>query len=177
MGRDSADGMIADGKNTLIAVGLNDDVIDAELACYHRWKNQPMELVRGLIAKNSVGYYGSVDERCEAVFAYLVRHVVYRLDDDGVQWIKSPARLLEDGCGDCKSLTMFIACCLHCMGIEHIIRFVNYDGGSQYTHVYPVAIDEFGNEIVLDACEKDSDGIILYGYARPCKKYKDFRFV
>ena len=72
---------------------------------------------------------------------------------------------------------MFIVCCLHCLGIEHIIRFVNYDGGQQYTHVYPVAIDERGSEIVLDACEKDADGTILYGYARPSKRQKDFRLL
>lgn len=161
--------MIADGKNTLITVGLNDDVIDAELACYQRWKDQPMELVKGL--------RGTIDEKCEAVFAYLTENVVYKLDDAGNQYIKSPARLLQDGCGDCKSLTMFIACCLHCLGIEHIIRFVNYDGGQQYTHVYPVAIDERGSEIVLDACENDADGTILYGYARPSKRQKDFRLL
>lgn len=159
--------MQSDGKNTLLVeVGLNGDVIENELACYHKWKNQPMELVSGLV--------GSVDERCEAVFSYLCNNVVYRLDDAGMQYIKSPARLLADGCGDCKSLTMFIACCLHCMGIEHIIRFVNYDGGKQYTHVFPVAIDENGNEIILDACEKDVDGVILYNFARPYKRKKDF---
>ena len=161
--------MISDGKNTLMAIGLNQDVIESELACYENWKDQPRELVKNL--------RGTVDDRCEAVFSYLVEHVEYKIDDPGNQYIKSPARLLTDGYGDCKSLTMFIACCLHCMGIEHIIRFVNYDGGSQYTHVYPVAIDELGNEIVLDACEKDIDDVILYDYARPSKKQKDFRFV
>lgn len=160
--------MISDGKNTLLVSGYNNDVVEKEIACYEMWKNQPMELVKGL--------HGTVDEKCEAVFAYLTENVSYKLDDDGVQLIKSPARLLVDGCGDCKSLTMFIACCLHCLGIPHIIRFVNYDGGRQYTHVYPVAIDEFGNEIVLDACEKDIDGVILYNYARQSKKKKDYRY-
>lgn len=160
--------MIADGKNTLLAIGLNDDVVSAELACYEQWKDQPKELVSNLT--------GSVDEKCEAVFSYLVDHVAYRLDDDGMQYIKSPARLLKDGFGDCKSLTMFIACCLNCLGINHIIRFVNYDGGKQYTHVYPVALDENGIEIILDACEKDIDGVILYNFAREYKKKLDFKF-
>lgn len=169
MGGDKTFVMIADGKNTLITIGINQDVIESELACYEDWKEQPRELVANL--------HGTVDERCEAVFSYLVEHVEYKLDDPGCQYIKSPARLLKDGYGDCKSLTMFINCCLHCMGIEHIFRFVNYDGGRQYTHVYPVAIDERGNEIMLDACEKDTDGVILYNFARPSKKQKDFRFV
>lgn len=167
MARDSANGMMySDGKNTLLEVGYNADVVEREIECYHMWKDQPMALVSNI--------RGTVDERCEAVFAYLVEHVVYQLDDDGQQYIKSPARLLSDGYGDCKSLTMFIACCLHCMGIKHIIRFVNYDGGRQYTHVYPVAIDERGREIVLDACEKDENGVILYDFARTYKKKKDF---
>lgn len=160
--------MLSDGRNTLLISGYNNDVIEKEIECYEMWKNQPMELVQGL--------HGTVDEKCESVFAYLTENVVYKLDDDGVQLIKSPARLLADGYGDCKSLTMFIACCLHCLGIPHIIRFVNYDGGKQYTHVYPVAIDEYGNEIILDACEKDADGVILYNFARPSKKQKNFRY-
>lgn len=161
--------MIADGNNTLMTIGMNEDVIQCELSCYEQWKEQPQDLVRGL--------RGTIDEKCEAIFSYLVENVVYKLDDYGNQYIKSPARLLYDKCGDCKSLTMFLACCLHCLGIEHIIRFVNYDGGNQYTHVYAVAIDEQGNEIILDACEKDKDGVILYNYARPSKKHKDFRMV
>ena len=158
--------MVSDGVNKLVGVGYNDDVINAEIACYESWKNQPKELVRDL--------HGTVDEKCEAIFSYLVNNVEYKLDDDGSQFIKSPARLLADGYGDCKSLTMFIACCLHCLGIKHIIRFVNYDGGKQYTHVYPVAIDEVGNEIILDACEKDLDGVVLYDFARDYKRKKDF---
>jgi hypothetical protein len=160
--------MISDGKNTLLAHGFNGDVVENEIACYERWKEQPMSLVSNL--------NGTVDEKCEAIFSYLTENVYYKLDPDGEQLIKSPARLLADGYGDCKSLTMFLACCLHCLRIPHIIRFVNYDGGKQYTHVYPVAIDEFGNEIILDACEKDSDGVILYDYARPCKKKREFRY-
>lgn len=159
--------MISDGINTLVGVGFNQDVIDAEINCYQAWKDQPRELVSNLCD-------GSIDEKCEAVFAYLVNNVEYKLDETGNQFIKSPARLLADKCGDCKSFTMFIACCLHCLGIKHIIRFVNYDGGKQFTHVYPVAIDENGNEIVLDACEKDIDGVVLYNYARDYKRKKDF---
>lgn len=162
--------MISDGVNTLLSVGLNEDVLQAEIACYEQFKDQPKKIVE------NIQYGLTTDEKCEAIFDYLTRRVVYQLDKIGDQYIKSPARLLNDGRGDCKSLAMFINCCLHCLGIPHIFRFVSFDGGSQYTHVYAVAIDERGNEIVLDPCEKDENGIILYGYARPYKKKKDFRY-
>lgn len=161
--------MVSDGKNDLLCVGGNKDVVSCELECYERWKNQPMDIVSDLVGLGT-------EAKCEAIFNYLITNTEYLLDEAGKQWIKSPARLLHDGCGDCKSLTMFIVCCLHCLNVPHIIRFVNFDGGSTYSHVYAVAIDEMGREIILDACEKDEDGNIFYNYARPYKKKKDFRF-
>ena len=163
--------MTADGKNQLLKVGLNSDIVYCWKLCYERFKDQPRELVAEIQTLHTI------DDKCMAVFGYLCEKVHYKLDPDGCQYIKSPARLIKDGCGDCKSLTMFIACCLYCLGIKCIVRFVNFDGGTQYTHVYPVAIDEYGNEIILDMCETDkgneTNGTPLYGYARPYKRKKD----
>ncbi len=160
--------MIADGKNTLLKeFGKNGDILQLWQECYEQFKEQPNDLVRDLRG-------GSIDEQCQAIFGYLLDNVTYQEDASGFQWIKSPARLLSDHVGDCKSFTMFIASCLHCLGVKHIVRFVNFDGGTQYTHVYPVAIDENGYEIILDACEKDRQGYPVYDYARPFKKKKDF---
>lgn len=161
--------MTATGINDLLCYGDNKDVVTNLLACYEKWKKQPADLVRDLRG-------ATIDDRCWAIFEYLTSHVVYKLDAPGCQYIKSPARLLKDGNGDCKSLTMFLACCLHCAGIKHIIRFVNFDGGAQYTHVYCVALDERGQEIILDMCELDDDGYILYNYARPFAKKQDYRY-
>ena len=160
--------MIADGINKLMCNGYNSDVINAMRSCYEQWKEQPMDHVAPMASSSY-----SVNDKCEAVFGHLVDNVSYQLDPEGYQYIKSPARLLKDGCGDCKSLTMYICCCLYCLGVKHKMRFVNFDGGNQYTHVYAVAIDEGGNEIILDACEKDEDGMTLYDYARPYSKKKD----
>ena len=159
--------MIADGVNSLLKVGLNKDILTAWRQVYERCKTQPAEII------DSELYTASTDEKCRAVFSYLARNVRYKLDPYGVQYIKTPARLLRDGEGDCKSLTMFIASSLHCLNVPCIVRFVNFDGGWQYTHVYPVALDEFGREIILDACETDTEGKPRYNYARPYKRKKD----
>lgn len=160
--------MVSDGKNTFLLAGMNDDIVRCWCECYERFKDQPETLAIRLAP------YGSVDERCQEIFGYMVNNTRYRLDQDGEQLIKSPARFLDDGCGDCKSYTMFIASCLHCLGIPCKVRFVNFDGGIQYTHVYPLAIDERGREIPMDACEKGTDGMILYNYARPYVKKLEF---
>lgn len=159
--------MMSDGVNRFVTYGANSDVIRVMRECYEVYKDQAQDHVSEL-------RYMCVDDQCRAIFAYMAEHVKYVLDENGKQLIKSPARLLSDGFGDCKSMTMYVSCCLHCLGVSHIIRFVNFDGGNQYTHVYPVAIDEKGEEIILDACEKDDHGYPMYNYARPYSKKKDF---
>ena len=163
--------MTSDGRNTFLMSGVNSDIVNCWKQCYEQFKDQPQDIVADI--RNE----GTIDEKCQAIFGYMVCNTHYRLDNDGEQLIKSPARLLADGCGDCKSYTMFICSCLHCLGIPHKARFVNFDGGSQYTHVYPVAIDEQGNEIIMDACELDTDGVPLYDYARRYTKKKDIYYV
>lgn len=162
--------MISDGKNRFMMSGMNKDIVECWRKCYEEFKDQPYDLVAEI---QGIGAALSVDRKCQEIFGYMVSNTHYRLDNEGEQLIKSPARLLADGCGDCKSYTMFIASCLHCLGIPCKVRFVNFDGGSQYTHVYPVAIDERGNEIVMDACELDTDGTPLYDYARPYMRKKE----
>lgn len=158
--------MISDGKNRLIKIGGNSDVVNAFCSCYEEFKDQPKSIVKNLFGLNR-------EKACEAVFGHMCEKVRYQLDPDGEQYIKSPARLLKDGCGDCKSLTMFIACCLHCLDIPCIVRFVNFDGGNQYTHVYPVAVLENGREFILDMCETDDDGVPFIDYAREYARKKD----
>ena len=167
--------MISDGQNKFLMAGFNSDIVNCWKKCYEQFKEQPQKLVNDLKI-SGIGSGISVDDACQSIFGYMVNNTYYQLDKDGEQLIKSPARFLADGCGDCKSYTMFIASCLHCLGIPCIVRFVNFDGGSQYTHVYPVAIDEQGNEIPMDACEKDTDGTPLYDYARHYTKKKDIYY-
>ena len=165
--------MISDGKNRFMMAGVNKDIVNCWQSCYEQFKDQTAELVRNLRIAG-VGNTMSTDEKCQEIYDYMVKNTRYQLDREGEQLIKSPARFLADGCGDCKSYTMFIASCLHSCGIPCKVRFVNFDGGSQYTHVYPIAIDENGNEIIMDACELDEDGVPLYDYARRYSKKKEF---
>jgi hypothetical protein len=76
----------------------------------------------------------------------------YLEDPDGVQWIKTPARLAHDLQGDCKSFTLFIVSCLQNMGLDYTIRFVSYSKTDKtVTHVYPIAYLPNGQEVIMDA--------------------------
>lgn len=162
-------GMRAVGRNDYLKFGNNRDVVFYVKKYYEQWREQPQEIVQNLDGMSRM-------EQCRYIFDYLLEHVQYVVDEPGSQLIKSPARLIADGTGDCKSMTIFIASCLHCLGIPHTIRFVNFDGGTQYTHVYPIAFGDDGDLIILDAVERDAKQQPIFNYARPFAKNKDIYY-
>lgn len=90
--------MQADGRNEYIKFGNNADVLRNVVRCYEMWKEQPREIVSEI--------QGLPQEmQCYSVFRYLIENVRYKIDPAGYQYIKSPARLLRDREGDCKSMT------------------------------------------------------------------------
>ena len=161
--------LTADGKDQFLKFGNNYDVQNYVKQCYEKWRDQPMLMVEELKGLTII-------EQCQQIFWHVIENVNYVVDQPGSQYIKSPARLIADKSGDCKSMTIFIASCLHCLGIKHAIRFVNFDGGSQYTHVYPIAFDENQTPIILDCVERDAQGKPIFNYAREFSKNKDLYY-
>lgn len=93
----------------------------------------------------------TVLETCQNIWAYVKQNIRYKVDPPGVQWVKSPARLMADGVGDCKSFSIFTASILKNLGIPFVYRFVSYSKGNPTpTHVYVVAFDA-GTPILIDA--------------------------
>ncbi len=67
--------------------------------------------------------------------------------------VRTPARLVHDGTGDCKSYSLFTAVILRYLRIKHVFRFASYSPQREATHVYVVAFDG-SREIVIDAVAK-----------------------
>lgn len=159
--------MMSDGRNTFVVKGYNVDVMSVVMETYSRFKNQPAELMEELYGRDA-------DTVCESVFDYVIDNVRYVEDPEGVQLVKTPARLLKDGQGDCKSMAIFIGACLHCVNIPFVFRFVGFTDKKIYNHVYIVAYPGSSREIVLDPVER-VDGEPVYNYARGYKVKKDIR--
>lgn len=91
----------------------------------------------------------STIETCRNIWKYLIEKVSYKAD--GIdQKIKSPARLIHDASGDCKSYSVFTACILRYLNIKHFFRFTSYSNKKEATHVYVVAVID-NQEIPIDA--------------------------
>lgn len=106
-----------------------------------------------------------------AIFDFVDHNFIYQEDPESNQWVQTPSYLWSTKQGDCKSYTVFISSVLQNMGIKHIVRYVSY-GGSNVTHVYPVALIG-GKEVVMDVVYKKQKGA-PFGSEKKYTFKKDF---
>lgn len=159
----------AEHKDTIInRQGKTKDIMQAVVDCYNSDYAQVQELADNLPGNDTLS-------RCRAVFDFVDKNIKYQIDPLQKQWIRTPARLWSDGEGDCKSFSIFICSCLRCMGIPHLFRFAAYEGNSDPTHVYAVAIDESGKEIIVDPVYRDENGKSVFNKECPYTKKIDMK--
>lgn len=151
-----------DGKNTIKKRrGTTKDIINEVIATYRDTWHTTAELAETLRRDNEL-------DTCKAVFDFIVDNVHYNEDPNGVQWVRTPARLLHDGEGDCKSMAILSASLLNNLDIPCFFRFVSFSKNKQITHVYTVT--ESG--IIVDPVER-IDGQPVFNYASDYTYKKD----
>lgn len=137
------------GSKELYADGLTLDILN-QVVSEARQSCKQVEKFSGHFRK------GSVRETAETIWRYIRENITYRLDPLGIQWIKTPARVIADGFADCKGYSILASSLLNCLGIENKLRFVSYNQAKKVSHVYVVAFHN-GKEILLDACLPEFD--------------------
>ena len=136
--------MVVDNKDKIVKRnGTTSDIASLVVDEYNRSFSQVDELAHKLQQDTRLA-------TCKNIFDYIVSHVAYKQDPPGVQWVKTPARLVYDKFGDCKSMAIFAASCLRCLDIEHCFRFVGFTHSKDVTHVYVAVPDGNGGEITID---------------------------
>lgn len=119
------------------------DIISEVLSYYDQSKNDLRAFAPLLKGTSTL-------HTCSNIWHFVKKHIRYKEDEPGVQWIKTPARIWQDRFCDCKGYSIFIGCLLHSLNIPATFRFVSFS--KKYpdaTHVY-VVVKQPGNEIKLD---------------------------
>lgn len=99
-------------------------------------------------------YKGNDEEFIKKIVKTVRDRVTYKKDGFQNQNIKYPGRLLQDGSGDCKSLSLFAAGAMTAAGIKNGFSFAAYRPGAP-THVYNYYYNSQGEKIPFDLCIKD----------------------
>lgn len=160
--------MIENKKILITSRGGNKEVIKTILQVLSENLDTCKHLVKSLNGLD-------IHSQCYSIFEYVVNNVAYVEDYGNNQLIKTPARTLHDRYADCKSMAILIACCLNALNIDYVIRFVDFKGNKIYTHVYIVAYDSNGNEIIIDPVER-VDGLPKFNYATKFVNKLDYRY-
>lgn len=93
------------------------------------------------------------------IWEYLRTNTHYKLDRQGLEELRTPARSIIDGKAglvdptfgiDCDDYTILISALLLNLGIDHEYRVAAYQEKGKFQHIYPVAFDEQGHEYVID---------------------------
>lgn len=101
----------------------------------------------------------TIAESAQNIWNWLRENTRYKLDEKGLEELRTPARSIIDGKRglsqkefgiDCDDYTILISAILLNLGIEHEYRVAAYEEKGQFQHIYPVAFDEQGNEYVID---------------------------
>lgn len=153
--------MITDRKILVTSRGGNREVISTILEVLSQQLHTCDYIVENLRGLDCVS-------QCYSIFQYVVDNVSYIEDAGNNQYVKTPARTLEDGFADCKSMAILVYCCCNALNIPCELRFVDFSGNGIYTHVYVVAKDRStGEEIVIDPVER-VNGQPVFNY---CSKF------
>ncbi|MEM1326146.1 MAG: transglutaminase-like domain-containing protein [Bacteroidota bacterium] len=102
-------------------------------------------------------------DTCRRLWRFVRTNIRYVKDRAGHEVIKSPGKTWEDGYGDCKSMSNFIASCLKNLGIPYRYRFTSYERDREIGHVYVLAF--IGRRVVvLDAVHHTFDQEVSFTY-------------
>ena len=143
----------ADNKKTILKEkGDTQDIINSVLSVFDESYSD--------IDDFSTQFQGRTNrETAENIINYVLSNFKYKVDPDGVQWVRTPLRLLQDREADCKSFSIFVCSVLSNLGIKNGFRFVSYTPDKQVTHVYSYFIDEDGKKVIVDTVAQIQKGV------------------
>lgn len=107
---------------------------------------------------------GTLKETCKNIFDFAYKFLQYRLDEQGTEQLRTPARSWHDGQIlfmqkgdkskgiDCDDFSIFCGSLLKCLNINFKFRITKYDGKTNFQHIYIFvpAPGDSEDEIIID---------------------------
>jgi hypothetical protein len=110
----------------------------------------------------------TLEQTCRNIWEFVYRHIAYRKDADGIEQVRSPARVWQDRKQgvDCDCYTTFISSILTNLNIPHTYRITKYFK-PHFQHIYPIVPTPNGKYITIDCVVEQ------FNYEEPFSEKKD----
>jgi hypothetical protein len=111
---------------------------------------------------------------------FVFNHIQYKLDQKGIEQVRSPRRMIHEGIGDCDCFSVTIATFLINQGIKAKLRIAKYSNAvnpNEWSHVY-IVVPKDGN--VKKALSNRNDYYVIdpvvhqFDYEEKPSEVKDF---
>ena len=91
----------------------------------------------------------TLNETCESIFNFFYQHYQYKLDEAGVEQVRTPLRAWADRKTgiDCDCFATSVSSILTNLGIEHYLKIIAINGRPNYQHIYVVVPKQQGLDI------------------------------
>lgn len=103
-----------------------------------------------------------------ALWYFVKNHIKYVEDKPGMERVKRPSVLWKIRKGDCKSYSLFIGTVLYNLGIPYSYRYVAWNKGKSYKHVYVIA-HTYAGDVILDSVHDTYDDEVAYHHKKDIK--------
>ncbi len=110
----------------------------------------------------------SLQRTCENIWKFLYHNIQYKLDQEGLEQLRRPARSWADRKSgiDCDCFAIFTSSILTNLEIPHYFRITKYDGSDHFQHVYVVVPQ--GNDMI-----KIDPVLSTFNYEKPFSSKHD----
>ncbi|WP_062053783.1 transglutaminase-like domain-containing protein [Aquimarina longa] len=101
----------------------------------------------------------TIAKTSQNIWEYLRENTRYKLDQKGIEELRTPTRSIIDGQKgvydtyygiDCDDYTILVSALLLNLGIDHEYRVAAYEEVGKFQHIYPVAFDTDGTPYIID---------------------------
>lgn len=131
-----------------------------EIVCETSWQTSQISQV---LLRESNGETRDVLHR---IWTFVRTHFKYEVEDG--ELLREPARAWAERKGDCDCFSIFTASILINLGIPFFFRITKYSSDAEWQHVYVIAKDEDGRQIIVDCC------LNLFDAEKPYTQKRDF---
>lgn len=175
--------MQAEGKRNIKSGAAYDKYFSAALGTYTIVKKSggdvfdSVDLIKKTIKESYTQCFeiskvlkgSDIKESCKNIWSFIYENIQYAADGEGDEIREPIASWAERKTGvDCDCYSVLISCILQCLQIKHCLRMTMYSKANSWQHIYVVAYDEQGNEIVIDPVAD------YFNYEVPFLEKKDY---
>lgn len=146
----------------LMDVQSTEDIIKDLIYCFKKYNDQAKPIAKKFST-------GNIKHDAYRIWEFIKNNINYDAEPENYQTTRSFSRIIHDKEGDCKHSALLASSIAWNLGYNVIFRFVSYNRGETYGHVYTLIQDPVSKKkVIIDPLQK-------FGTEKSFRKHIDYK--